>query len=258
MTTQVCRRALLAAVPAFGLMGGAALAQTAESGNFIMMVFNNSVEGQDPEFNEWYNKVHSFEVIGQTGFDYAQRFGTAPVAMGSPAPRPYVIIYSGDSKDLTKSYADYFVNAAKAPRGPQLIRPGTNYNDSLKEVGPQIKGRGASGRGAQSYLWFVYGDAAAGRGDAFGRWFAGDFARNMATVPGVVSAQPYVRTTAQLGTSHGENVPPPHLTLFRISTSDLPGTMNALQQKQATLKSADADPAKWRSFGFRELTPIIR
>ena len=262
MKVGMSRRALLPSLAAIiiagsvcGRLGDTALAASSADGSYIMMVFNNSVEGKDAEFNDWYDHVHSKEVTSELGWDHAQRFGTAPVAMGSPAPRPYVIVYSGNTSDLAKSYAGYFVAAAKEPKGPQLIRPGTNYNDSLQAIGPEIKGAGGTG---QSYLWFVYGNAASGKEEAFNRWFNGDFVKGMAKVPGMVSAQPYVRTEAQLGTSHGENLPPPHLILFRISTNDLAGVMSAAKQTQASLKSETADPASWLAYGFKQLGPIIR
>jgi len=263
MNTEVRRRTLLTsfvgglATPTLMAFGGAARAQSAGR-SYLMMVFNNSVEGQDDEYNTWYDNVHGPEVTQFLNFDHFQRFGAAPINMGGRAPRPYVILYSGRSAHPARTYAGYFINAAKAPPGPRLIRPGTNYNDSLEPVGPEIKGAGASGQNAQSYLWFVYADAVAGRQDPFRRWFEGDFARSLAQTPGVVSAQPYVRTEAQLGTNHGDPPPPPHLVLFRIRTGDLDATMNTLNDKRAALRSDAADPTRWLTYGYRELGPAKR
>lgn len=62
------------------------------SGNKLFMVFANYVEGQEPLFNEWYDR-HVQAVVKLPGFVRVQRFKMQP-REGRPDPKfRYLIIY---------------------------------------------------------------------------------------------------------------------------------------------------------------------
>jgi hypothetical protein len=78
------------------------------SENTLCLVFSNSVEGKDREFNEWYDAVHVPEVLGLPGVLSAQRFDVgqptldpaADATLPAPAHR-YLTVYEVDG-DIEK------------------------------------------------------------------------------------------------------------------------------------------------------------
>ena len=63
--------------------------------NHILMVLTNAIEGQDDEFNDWYNNRHLFDVVNLEGFVAAQRHRMdSPFAEGpQPLIHQYLAIY---------------------------------------------------------------------------------------------------------------------------------------------------------------------
>ena len=140
-----------------------------------------------------------------------------------------------------------------------MIDHTTNYNDSFAAIGGQITGTGADktqSKNAKTYIWYVYASPAPGKDAAFGNWFDREFPAVMVKTPGVISAQPYLRTVEQLG-----NAPrvaaPAHLILFKVTTDDIAGVMKAAQRAKAAPDGAVADPASWVSYGFQALGPQV-
>ena len=66
------------------------------------IVFTNSVEGKESEYNDWYNRQHIPDVLNVPGFVSAQRFRLADTQMsrdGSQAHK-YLAIYEIETDDL--------------------------------------------------------------------------------------------------------------------------------------------------------------
>jgi hypothetical protein len=66
----------------------------------FFFVFANPVEGQEAEFNEWYDNTHVHEVCATPGISAAQRYTLAPMeipenAIGTlpPPPHRYLAVY---------------------------------------------------------------------------------------------------------------------------------------------------------------------
>jgi hypothetical protein len=65
---------------------------------FAMLTFSNAVEGQEDEFNRWYDEVHLTEMLALPGFVAGQRFEQAP---GMPAgPARFLAVYEIETDDL--------------------------------------------------------------------------------------------------------------------------------------------------------------
>lgn len=68
----------------------------------VLLVFSDPTEGQEDEYNRWYNEVHLKEVIATPGFVNAQRFKVADVMPGA-TDHKYLAIYEVDTDDAKKA-----------------------------------------------------------------------------------------------------------------------------------------------------------
>ena len=70
------------------------------SKDYVVLVLTEPTEGQEDEFNDYYENTHLEEVLATTQFESAQRFKLAGAA-GDGSPLPYLAVYhtSGESAD---------------------------------------------------------------------------------------------------------------------------------------------------------------
>jgi hypothetical protein len=57
----------------------------------VLVVFTNPVEGQEQEFNDWYDNVHLPDLLTVTGIVSGQRFEAPSTPEG--APGAYLTVY---------------------------------------------------------------------------------------------------------------------------------------------------------------------
>ena len=72
----------------------------------VLLVFTNATDGDDVEFNRWYDEVHLKEVLEAPGFVAAERFDLADAQMAEDdRPHRYLAIYEieGDPADALKA-----------------------------------------------------------------------------------------------------------------------------------------------------------
>ena len=65
----------------------------------MLVVLTNAAEGQDEEFNRWYNDVHLGDVLGVEGFVAAQRFALKEMS-GEAASHRYLALYEIETDDV--------------------------------------------------------------------------------------------------------------------------------------------------------------
>src|SRR5664280_2187308 len=66
------------------------------------VVFTNAVEGQEDEYNDWYNDQHLPDVLNVEGFVAAQRFRLSDTDAGQEFPHRYLALYEVETDDLDK------------------------------------------------------------------------------------------------------------------------------------------------------------
>jgi hypothetical protein len=66
----------------------------------IMLVLTEPTEGNEDEFNDYYENLHLKEVLSSTVLKTAQRYKLVDQA-GEGCPLPYLALYEGDSSDAT-------------------------------------------------------------------------------------------------------------------------------------------------------------
>ena len=67
-------------------------------GKYILLVQSNPTDGNEAEFNKWYDEIHLGEVLEVQGFTAAQRFKVAgEPATGTP-DHSYLAIYEVEAE----------------------------------------------------------------------------------------------------------------------------------------------------------------
>ncbi len=88
----------------------------------VLMVLTNATEGDDAEFNRWYDEVHLKEVLETPGFVAAERFELSGTQMTEgEQPHRYLAIYEieGDPAAAAKTLME--------------LAPGMNMSATLSE-----------------------------------------------------------------------------------------------------------------------------
>ena len=68
---------------------------------YKMVVFTNAVEGQDKDFNDWYQNTHLKQIVSIKPFVAAQRFRfNTSIVPGGPDPARYMAIYDIETDDI--------------------------------------------------------------------------------------------------------------------------------------------------------------
>jgi hypothetical protein len=91
--------------------------------------FANAVEGQEQEFNKWYDTVHLGDVLAVPGMQAATRYQLEPVERsGPPAPAHYLAVYEfeGEPSEVMAALGAHakgmFITPAMSKeRGPSHI-----------------------------------------------------------------------------------------------------------------------------------------
>lgn len=101
----------------------------------VLLVFTNATDGDDAEFNRWYDEVHLKEVLEAPGFVAAERFdlGSAQMDEADRAHR-YLAIYEieGDPEATLKSLREL---------APQMDMTSTLAGDAATSLYSQITPR---------------------------------------------------------------------------------------------------------------------
>src|SRR4051794_21728285 len=67
----------------------------------LLFVHTSPVEGQEIEYNAWYDTVHLPEVLELPDFVAAQRFEVTRTPGDSPVPQRYIALYEIETDDLS-------------------------------------------------------------------------------------------------------------------------------------------------------------
>ena len=66
----------------------------------VLMALTSPVEGQEEEYNTWYNEVHLPEILAVQGIVSCRRFKTKIVNVPGGATWQYIAIYEVETEDL--------------------------------------------------------------------------------------------------------------------------------------------------------------
>lgn len=106
---------------------------------YYQLVFSDPVEGQEAEYNRWYDERHEPDVVSATGFVEAQRFIFSETQL--PRTRPglgkYLVMYKIVTDDLAARFADYHRLAPTFQMSPAF---GKSEGYTYKALTPIVKG----------------------------------------------------------------------------------------------------------------------
>lgn len=95
---------------------------------YIFVVLTNAVEGQEDEYNNWYNNHHIPDVLACDGFVAAQRFRLTETEPEQEFTHRYLALYEVETDDLIKANQAL---AEAANNGAMFISPALNMGDAL-------------------------------------------------------------------------------------------------------------------------------
>ena len=73
---------------------------------YVFVVMTNAAEGQEAEFNRWYDEEHLGDVLKLPGMVSAQRFQVAPEEADNPrATLKFLTLYEIETDDLARTQA---------------------------------------------------------------------------------------------------------------------------------------------------------
>ena len=111
--------------------------------NYLFVVLTNPVEGQDAEYNRWYNEEHVGDVLAVPGFVGVQRFSLA-APFGAPALQwRYVALYEIDRDRVSEAFDGL---TASADTSRMRVSPALSRGDTgLGVYRPVAVRRGKAG-----------------------------------------------------------------------------------------------------------------
>jgi hypothetical protein len=93
---------------------------------YEIVVMSNPVEGQEDEYNRWYDEQHLKDVLAVDGVVSAQRFKATDLA---PTTHGYMAVYGVDTDDLPAT-----MGAIGARFGTERMPKSPAYDDANQAV----------------------------------------------------------------------------------------------------------------------------
>lgn len=73
---------------------------------YVMVVPSAAKEGQDAEYNTWYDNQHIHDICALPGVTSGTRFTAVPEASMNPPPTSYLTIYEIETDDIGATMAE--------------------------------------------------------------------------------------------------------------------------------------------------------
>lgn len=105
---------------------------------YYQLVFSDPTQGQEDEYNRWYDKQHEPDVVSAPGFVDAQRFVLSDTQLSNKeALTKYLVMYKIVSDDVAARFADFKLLAPTMPMSPAM---GKSYGYTYKALEPMVFG----------------------------------------------------------------------------------------------------------------------
>ena len=228
---------------------------------YYYFVFADAVEGQETEFNRWYDHQHAPDVVAVPGFVTAQRYVAADSQLrNSPLPSKYLVFYKVVTDDLAAVQAEVSRRLATkmTVMSPTFKGASNSPGGYYKVISPMIPHQGNQppvGKGkVETYYQFVFSNPTAGTSEAdFNTWYEKTHAVEVVSSPRWIEAQrgqlmnPRVRPGQ---TTYN------YMIAFKIVTDDLPATWEAYRKRSTTAPMTKGPLGENVGYTFKELGPL--
>ena len=101
----------------------------------LVLVLTEPTEGQEDEFNNYYENQHLEDVLATTEYRSAQRYRLTGEA-GEECPLPYLAVYETEAENAAAVLADLSARRAERPQSDALNRR-TGRVWVFEELGPR-------------------------------------------------------------------------------------------------------------------------
>jgi len=234
----------LGTADAKGAAGGA------NSKEYFFLVFSNPVDGQEAEYNRWYNNEHGPDVLAIPGFVSGQRFVLSDLQLRAvPRKMPrYLILYRIVTVDPAGVRTEI---ERRARTGLTRMSPTITDVKMYTYLAFRPPHAGATRMADDSpnmpaYEQVVFGDAVAGMDSAFNHWYDTVHEPELLSAPGFVHAQRGIISPFQFApTDEGEGQSK-YLALFEIRSRNLAQTFQGIGHMSEPIPAFDRS----RTFGY--------
>jgi hypothetical protein len=107
---------------------------------YKFLVISRPVEGQEKEYDDWYQNTHLRDVVAIDGFKSAQRFRLQQSVMPGPDLPPYLAIYDLETDDINGAVQELMKRSAS---GQMVISKALCTDGGMaaiyEESGPVVK-----------------------------------------------------------------------------------------------------------------------
>ncbi|WP_338183147.1 hypothetical protein [Jatrophihabitans sp.] len=86
----------------------------------MLVVHSHPAEGEDREFNQWYEQVHLPEVLQIEGFVSATRLRAVPSHTGQLPDQPYLTVYEIEAESIEVALAALAATAPTLRMSPAI------------------------------------------------------------------------------------------------------------------------------------------
>jgi hypothetical protein len=188
---------------------------------YVLVMFTNAREGQEDEFDTWYDGQHLHDVVSVPGFSAAQRYRrripvTGDLNQGSLAIYEIEAATEDEAKAAIKTLFSTPMTLSKA------MDSGATLGGIFESLGPKAKQ--TSGAPAGSWRLAVMTNAAEGRDDDFNAWYDNVHVPEVMTVDGFATAQRYRLVKTVAGEFQAK-----YLSIYGLEANDAAGAGAALK-----------------------------
>jgi hypothetical protein len=260
----VARNVLFAVAVLATVLFGAARASETPLQTYHYLVFSNPTEGQESEYDRWYDAQHVPDVLSVPGFVSAERFRLNDVQMypGVKVAMPrYLVSYIIRTSDIDAVMKEVM---RRLQAGETVISPSFDKKTSLAYVyrattpfqrtTPDPTRDAAGDR--VDYLHIVFTVPREDRLDRFDPWYDEVHAPSMMRGPGYTSAQ---RSVLAQPAKFASIEPSEAIAMFRLSLpADMPiDKAREVPRPDAVPASEILDFKRNRGYSYRRITPVV-
>lgn len=229
-------------------------AQKQKPSTYCMMVFSNSVAGQEDTYNTWYDSQYLPGLVAIPGFVTAQRFVVSETQLRpritEPLPK-YLVMYSIVTNNLASVYVElnHRVKTSKIPMSPALDKSSL-ISFTYKAIRPTVYRKDAPRPGSQIYYQLVFTDPVPGKEAEYNEWYDNVHMPYQVAAPGFVSARRYILSDTD------ERQKFSYFVLYKIVTDDLAAAFAEFRRGP----QLPVSPAFGKSLGYtyKAIGPIIK
>jgi hypothetical protein len=224
-----------------------ASAMKGKAETYYYFVFADAVEGQEAEFNRWYDNQHAPDVVAVPGFVTAQRYVVADAQLRSmPPPSKYLVVYKVVTDDLASVTAEVSrrLQTKMTVISPTFKGAANSPGGYYRVISPVIEHKGGPAPKGDTYYQFVFSNPVEGQEAEFNRWYEKQHVPDVVSTPGFVSG---LRGELTNPRERREQTTYHYLAMFQIVSNNLPSVFDAFHQLSPKMAGS---PAFGKNVGY--------